>query len=343
MGLFSSKQKQESRAQTDPWKWAGPGLAWGAQAVSGAARTPLEFFPGQTYAGQTPEEAQALQQLRGAAGALPGQYGQTLGPAVGAYGQALQAPQAVLGMGLQDVAANPALAGAAEAIQARINRNLAENIMPGLTTTAVGRGALGGTRQQVAEGLAARGTQDVLSEQLANLYGQAWQAGLGAETARYGQALGARQGALGMLPGMMQAQYTGATQPATLLQSVGATERAEQQRAIDEQMARHQFAQTEPFTRMGLISGALMPSAQAFGTQESTQTTTTTPSVASQIGRAGMLAASMMGGGLPALGLMGAGMLGRMGGMGGGTAGAAAMPAGGGYRGFIGSSRYGGY
>ena len=310
MGLFSSKSKSKSRTQLEPYKYAGPGIGTAAHELSFYSRKPWEFFPGQTYAGQTPEEQQALQQLTGAAGALPEQYQGLMQPAFGAYQQALGAPQSVLGMGLQDVVNNPALAGAAEAIQARVNRNLQENIMPQLTATAVGRGALGGTRQQVSEALAARGTQDVLSEQLANMYGQAWGQGLGAETARYGQALQAQAGAMGRLPSLMGAAYTGATQPATLLQSVGATKRAEQQRAIDEQMARHQFAQTEPLQRLGASLDLLMPLGQAFGASESRSVQRASPSLASQIGQIGALGAGLIGA-MPGLGSMGAGLFGR--------------------------------
>ena len=296
MALFSSKQQTESQQRLKPWEGAMPGLGEATGLVSRWIDQPLEFFPGQTYAGQTPAEQQAIEALQAGAGAYPGMLAGIMQPTQQAFQQALGAPQAVLGANLQDVAANPALAGVAQAIQSQVNRNLAENILPQLTTGAVGRGTLGGTRQQVAEGIAARGTQEALTEQLANLYGGAWQAGLGAETTRLGQALGAQAGAMGRAPQIAQLGLSQYTQPAALLGQAGGLQRAEEQRAIDEAMARHSFAQQEPLMRGQTGLGLMQPLGAQFGEQESQTTARSRPSTFSQIGQLGALGGALIGG-----------------------------------------------
>ena len=312
------KQTQETTTKRWPFPFAAAPLTEMLQDVGNWINKPLEFFPGQTYAGQTEAERQAIEQLKAGAGAYPEMLGGLYGPATGAYQQMLGGPQAVLGMNLQDVAANPYLADVAESIQQRVNRNLQENILPSLTTGAVTRGALGGTRQGVAEAQAAQGTQEALSQSLADLYGGAWGQGLGAETARLGQALGAQQYALGALPGMANLGLTQYTTPASLLGQAGGLERTEEQRAIDEAMARHQFEQNEIINRYSQAYPFIMGPAQAFGSQESK--TTMSGGGGGLGGLGGMLGmgASLLGGmgGFGGLGGLG-GLMGGFGGLGG--------------------------
>ena len=297
-GLMSGRNKsaEEGSSKLKPWLGAMPGLGEATGLVSRWIDQPLEFFPGQTYAGQTAAEQQAIEQLKAGAGAYPGMLEQTLQPTMGAFQQALGAPEAVMAQNLQDVTQNPALQGAAGAIQSQVMRNLQENILPSLTTSAVGRGALGGTRQAVAEGLAARGTSDVLSENLANLYGQAWSQGLGAETQRLGQALGAQRSAMGMAPGLTNLGLSGYTQPAALLSRAGGLERAEEQRAINEAMQRHQFAQNEPLIRGQTGLGLMQPLGAQFGEKVSETQTRSRPSTFGQIGQLAGLGGALIGG-----------------------------------------------
>lgn len=322
--LFESKTKSESEQQTTPWGYAQPGLQAAAQLVSGQMGTPLQFFPGQTYAPQTESELQAIEALQAGAGAYPGMLQGFMTPGTAAWQGALGAPGAALGMGLQDVMGNPALTGAADAIQARVNRNLQENVLPGMTAQFMGYGGLGGTRQGVAEGIAGRGTSDVLAEQLANMYGNAWAQGLGAETSRYNAGLGAQAGALGQLPMMADMGLSEYTQPAALLGQAGLLERAEDQRAIDEDMARFQFNQMEPYTRAGLGLPLLMGPAQAFGQTKGQSETVDQPSTWSNIGNVMSTVGSMIGAGMTGgmSGLAGMGMAGMGGAAGGAGAGA---------------------
>lgn len=68
---------------------------------------------------------------------------------------------------------NQYLDAQANNIQTRLNRNLQENIMPGIGQGATGAGQYGSSRHGIAEGKAIADTQDNYAGQLANLYGSA--------------------------------------------------------------------------------------------------------------------------------------------------------------------------
>lgn len=281
MGLFDSffgsTQEQESSFTREPWGPAQDPLSDIAGRVEKYLRSrPFEFFPGQTYAPQTASELGAIESLQGAAGMWPGQV--------------MPAWEGMLGAA--DVANNPYVTGMAEAIQSRVNRNLSENILPQIGVGQVGQGGFG-TSGDVAAGIASRGTQEVLSEQLANLYGGA-----------YGMGLQAQQGALGMAPGMF-------AQPAAFLGQAGALERQEGQRAIDEAMQRHQFQQMEPWQRMQMGAGLVGPIGQLGSEGTSMASSTSTPSPFQAIGGLIGAGSSLAGGFAPMMnfgGGAGAGM-----------------------------------
>ena len=69
---------------------------------------------------------------------------------------------------------NPYLDQQANNIQTRLNRNLNENIMPGINQGATGAGQYGSSRQGIAQGKAIADTQDNYAGQMANLYGGAY-------------------------------------------------------------------------------------------------------------------------------------------------------------------------
>ena len=289
--LFESEQETESESSFTPWAPTFGGLAGLANLLSVQTGTPLQFFPRQTYAGQTEAERQAIEGLKTAAGAYPGVLEAYMGPATAGFEYGLGAPQAALGMGLQDVASNPYLAAVGERVAGDLNRNLAENIMPQLNLNENLYGS-----QEVAKGLAARGTQEAYADAMADLYGGAWQAGLGAETTRYGQGLDAMRSSMGMTPALASLAYGGLTQPAALLGQAGALERTEEQRAIDEEMQRFQFAQLEPYRRTELALPGLMQMGTGFGTGTQTTKGTSTLSPFQQIGGLAMGAGTLLGG-----------------------------------------------
>lgn len=304
MGLFDTKQQSESESRLWGWGPAMPGVRKAAGITGKRLKRPLRFFPGQTYAGQTDAEAEAIAQLQAGASAYPGLLASLMEPGMAAWQNAIAAPQAALQMGLQDVMNNPALQGAAESVTGQLTRNLTDNILPGLTQQFMGYGGLGGTRQGVAEGLAVDRTQQAIADSLAGMYGNAWSQGLNAETSRYLAGLNAQQGAFGQMPGLASLGLSEFTQPAGLLQQAGGLERADQQRAIDEAMSRWDFQQYEPFRRAGLGLGLLMDPAAQFGTRTGKNEVQGHPSTWSNIGNVLGTGAMTFGGmgGIPGMG-----------------------------------------
>lgn len=266
MALFSSSTKSQTERTPLHKNIVNP---WG-HGYWGLAQTPMEMFPGQTYAGQDPLQAEAL--------GMREQYARGLGgmvdPAMAAWQSTLSAP---------DVASNPYVQGMLEQQQRLAGRNLQENILPSIQSGAIGAGQLGSSRQGVAEGLAARGTQEALLNQAADTQMNAYLAGLGQQ--QFG--LGATPGMIGL--GQM---------PADILSGVGGERRVEEQLAIDEAMRRHQFEQEEPWQRYERFAGTYFPATSGYG--ETTTKQSQTPSafqVGSQLAGLGMAGYGMFGGG----------------------------------------------
>lgn len=70
---------------------------------------------------------------------------------------------------------NPYLDQQAAAITGQMTRNLNENVMPGIRSEALASGQYGGSRQGIAEGLAASRMNQDLAPALTNLYGGAYE------------------------------------------------------------------------------------------------------------------------------------------------------------------------
>ena len=77
------------------------------------------------------------------------------------------------------------------------------NLLPGIASGAEGSGGLGGTRQSVAQGLAAQGLINQFGAGAADIYANSYNQGLGAAQA----GLGSQLGAAGQIPGSAEAQF----------------------------------------------------------------------------------------------------------------------------------------
>jgi hypothetical protein len=90
---------------------------------------------------------------------------------------------------------NPYLPAQADAITNQVNRNLQNNILPGINSSAMMAGGFGGSRQGIAQGLAIGQTNQDLSNSLAGLYGNAYQfdQGIAAQKAMQQAQLEAQQ------------------------------------------------------------------------------------------------------------------------------------------------------
>lgn len=152
-----------------------------------------------------------------------------------------------------DVESNPYFQRAAEAAMRPLQRNLEENVLPSIGRNFTDAGQYGSSRQGIAEGIAARGTQEAISDRLAQMgsqaYGQGLQAqqnalqmGLGQQRAGTDMALGQQARTMAFMPNVLQSGML----PGEILSSIGA-----QQRELQQQ------AQMEPYRRLEMYRNAL--------------------------------------------------------------------------------------
>ena len=238
--ILGGNNDSTQEIKNDPWGPAQPALknilGYGQNAYdAGYQNTPF-----QTFAPMNDLQQQGIQQnLNYSQGLMPNQIGQ----AQGAWNSALNAP---------DVANNPYVLNQL-GIQAKLaNRNLAENIIPGIQGDATATGQSGSSRQGVAEGIASRGTQEAILN-------QAGQTMLGA----YGQGLGARGNALGQSGNMMGLGML----PGATMQQAGGQLNQEAQRYIDEAMQRQNFGQQNPWDQISRFQNVAQPISGQGGTQ----------------------------------------------------------------------------
>jgi hypothetical protein len=171
---------------------------------------------------------------------------------------------------MNQVSANQFTRASNQAIQDMVSQ-FQSGVMPKITNDAVMAGGLGGSRQGVAQGLAVgslgNNVRDMVQSgqtDLANMYAQT---NLGA----YGQGLQAAGNAVGMMPEYSQLGLL----PGQVAQQAGGIYEGYQQKAIDDAMARWDFAQNEPWQRMSNMN-AIYQGATPYA-QGSSNTKTTQP------------------------------------------------------------------
>jgi len=114
--------------------------------------------------------------------------------------------------------ANPHLQQTAAAAMRPVFENLTQNVLPGIRGDAAMTGNVGGSRQGIAEGLAAQGALRTAGDIGANIYSQG-----------YGQGLGAMTQGLGLAPQTAQLGLM----PADILNQVGGAQQALQQQILN--------------------------------------------------------------------------------------------------------------
>ncbi|NIR16423.1 MAG: hypothetical protein GWN86_21870, partial [Desulfobacterales bacterium] len=128
-----------------------------AKYLTGASKDlyeqgPLEYFPGQTYAGLTdPQMAGVNQYIDFANQTFPGLSNQIFG----SFGSALDAG---------NLYTDPSVQAGLGVIESQANRNFAENILPRLRQQATGTGNQFSSKAEQSERLAARDLQTAISE-----------------------------------------------------------------------------------------------------------------------------------------------------------------------------------
>jgi len=180
---------------------------------------PFGFFPGSTFAGLTPQQLAGLnQQSQFATGVLPGQLNNLFGSFNSAINPDFMESEAVKqGLG---------------SIENRANRNLFQNVLPGIERSATGHGqffgSTGADKLKLQSAFDTQGqTSDAQAAFLADQFGN--------QQRLQGQALGMAPQTFGMglLPGQIQ-------------QNVGGVFQNQNAQQIAEDMARFNFDQNAP-------------------------------------------------------------------------------------------------
>ncbi len=243
-GGGSQTVKQTSTVQLSPEQQELFNLA--LPALTEFATNPPGAFPGQTLAGFDPAQLAGQQSIVNAAQGGSSQIANA----------ALQASQFFLGPGL-DPQTNPFLQSAIAAATRPISEQLSQTTLPAIRGEAITSGQFGGSRQGIAEGLAAQGASRATGDVAGSLASQGYQAALEA---------GIR--ALGLAPATGALQF----QPGGALSAVGAERQSQEQAGINAEIQRFMQEQLLPFLSAKEIAGL------AFGfpgaTTVSTGTTT---------------------------------------------------------------------
>jgi len=217
---------------------------------------------------------------------LPGLYGQT---AQSLYDQ-MNAMNVANNPYVQDMnraasaqfvnSSNQALQGMADQFR--------QTVIPGITNDAVAAGGLGGSRQGVAQGIAA----SQLAGQMGNVIksGQSDLANMLAQTnlGAWGQGLSAANNALGQAGNVANLGLM----PGQIMQQGGDIFEQYRQKAIDSAMQKWDFQQNEPWQRLSNLN-AIFSGATPYAQQSST---TTQPAPTSSPWATAAAGASALGG-----------------------------------------------
>ena len=321
MGKKTGGGTTTTSQSSEPWKAVQPSLRELYKQGDFYGTRPMEFYPNQTFANpsQATTDAMNMQTQRAMNGspitnAMKGEIQGTLG---GNYLNSNPAMGLLMPTAQGDYldAGNPYLSGMKE--------RTANDITKAYNSTFGGGGRWGSGAH--AQGLGS-GIADAFSAMDYQNYGDErnrQMAASGQIGQMYGDERGRMMQATSLAPQAANQDYFDIAK----LAEVGAQREGMDQQFIDDQMARHDFAQTEPWQRMGQW-GNLLQGGLNFGT---TTGTSKAPVQRSSLGAdllgGGMLAASMLGtGGMgPAL-IGGASALKGLGGMGKGGASLAQSP-----------------
>jgi hypothetical protein len=253
----------------DPWSGVQPYLKTLYGTTAALGNQPTKFYPGQTWANMDPLMQQGINSNLGFVNQyFPGMYNQGLNSL---YNQmnAVDVGNNPYVQDMNQVSANQFTRASNQAIQDMVSQ-FRNGVLPSITNDAVAAGGLGGSRQGVAQGLAIQGLGTNVQNMIQS--GQSDLARMYAETnlGAYGQGLQAANNAIGMMPQYSQLGLL----PGQVAQQAGGIYEGYQQKAIDDAMARWDFAQNEPWQRlsnMNAIYQGATPYAQQSSTTKSTQ------------------------------------------------------------------------
>lgn len=202
-GGKGGSDKQTTTATTEPSSLVRPYISGALPGLAEAFNTRL----GQQYtagpsavAGFNPLQTQGQLGMLGYA--MGPELQQQIGSAQGASDFALNLPQTI--------ADNPVVQAQIEAAQRPLVQNFQNEIMPSIARGAIGGGTFGGSRQGLAEGLAAQGLTQSLADMSAQMQGDIF--GRSLENQQRALALSPQTMQLGQMPSQIFGQVGGQLQ-----------------------------------------------------------------------------------------------------------------------------------
>jgi hypothetical protein len=216
---------------SDVPEWQKPFLERAYQRADTEFNRPINYYPGQTVSQFTPEQTSAQEgtSQRAMSGSpLLGQSQAELSKTMsGSYAN----PES-----------NPWLKKTYEQAAADVTKTFTNTALPMINKEAGAAGAWGGARQGVAQGSAFTGYAGELSDLATKIYAPAYEA----ERSRQNEAM-----KLG--PQFAEADYTDLGK----LAAVGEEKQSMDQANIDAAIKKYEFAQMEPWQRLGLYSNII--------------------------------------------------------------------------------------
>lgn len=240
------------------------------EATSLYGQGPLQYYPGQTVAPQSPETQQAITGLA-----------QNVAPAQQAIADQTQ-QGLTYGIQAANPLQNPFFEPTLQAMIRPATEQLTQQVLPGIQDTFASAGQFGGSRQGVAEGNAINAWQQNVLDTASKFGSQA-----------YGQGLESLGRSLALAPNVQQMQAT----PTQTLASAGAANDAYQQRLIDEMVARYNYNQQAPYESLSYYAGLV-------GNPLGSATSQTAPGGSSRLQSAlgGAATGAALGASIPGLG-----------------------------------------
>ena len=225
---------------SEPWTGIQPYLEKGYREAAGIYdQFSPQYYTGQTQAAFSPDQLTAQAGVRDFA--LQGAP-QIMNPALSAY-------QYGTGSSILDVANNPYVQGMAQGAAQDVFAQL-DPALAGIRQGAIQSGGYGGSRQGIAEGQALAGAADAATRAAAEIYGNA-----------YGQGLGAQTQTLGMTGNLLGAGFL----PYEQLGASGAEQQAREQALIEDAKAAFEFQQNLPYSKLQQYYGALSGTSGLLG------------------------------------------------------------------------------
>jgi hypothetical protein len=233
------------------------------------SKRPYQAYGGQTVAGFSPEQERAFSEILSGYGSEMGQYGQASDITRGVAGYT---PTSFLNANIQGYM-NPYVENVETRAIDNANRALRAN-MSRIGDQAAAARAFGGSRQGIAEGVAAaegsRGIGDLSAQLRSQAFNEAAQQ-FGADQARAAQAQQLRLSAGSQLANLAQQRQQARYMDYAGLEGIGAQRQAMQQAQLDDAYNRYLEQRNYPIEMLNLRLGAT--SATPYG---STQTQTRT-------------------------------------------------------------------